>query len=552
MINTSKYNFHWKFNFLYGGGSNGIVQWTQLSHNGPLFPDPYKPHKIPVIINNQKIILPALAEEYATMFAKFLDTDYMKNNTFKKNFWKEFKVTLPDNLNINSLDLINFSLIKNYLDLEKEKNKLLTKEEKELIKKKINEYEEPYKYCIIDGIQQSIGNYKIEPPSIFLGRGNHPKSGLIKKRIMPEDVIINISQDVDIPKPNIKNHKWREIIHDQTVIWLASWKENITGKNKYIFTSLDSLFKSKSDEAKFDLAKKLKKKVNSIRDKYEQDLLDNNLKKKQLATALYLIDKLALRVGNTKNTKEEADTVGVTSLRIEHITLLEDNNIKIDFLGKDSIRYIKKVKLSEIVYNNIKSFSINKNKKNDLFDLINPTSLNEYLTSFMKDLTSKVWRTYNASYLFQKELDKITLPKINNIDPNEKINYLIAMVNQAYISVALLCNHQKNTKNTSDNVINNINLKLKEYSKKRKKLKEKKLSSQLKKLIKKIKELKLKKNIKLKMKNVSLNTSKNNYIDPRIIFAFIKKFNINLDKLLDKNFIKRFDWASSVDKDYKF
>ena len=39
---------------------------------------------------------------------------------------------------------------------------------------------------------------------------------------MPEDVTINLSKDAKIPEPNMKNHKWGEIIHDQSVIWLAS------------------------------------------------------------------------------------------------------------------------------------------------------------------------------------------------------------------------------------------------------------------------------------------------------------------------------------------
>ena len=41
-----------------------------------------------------------------------------------------------------------------------------------------------------------------------------------------------------------------------------------------------------------------------------------------MATALYFIDKLALRVGGKKDTKGQADTVGVTSLRVEHISFL--------------------------------------------------------------------------------------------------------------------------------------------------------------------------------------------------------------------------------------
>ena len=76
---------------------------------------------------------------------------------------------------------------------------------------------------------------------------------------------------------------------------------------------------------------------------------ENDDKTKQLACALYLIDNLALRVGNEKS-EDEADTVGVCSLRVEHIDLLEDNKLKLDFLGKDSIRFEKIVTIEESVY----------------------------------------------------------------------------------------------------------------------------------------------------------------------------------------------------------
>ena len=95
-------NVHdWKLNIMYGGGK---PQWTVLQHNGPIFPPPYVPHKVPVIINGNEVILPEQAEEYATMYAKFIGTDYDSNNTFRKNFWKELKSTLPTNIKIESLD----------------------------------------------------------------------------------------------------------------------------------------------------------------------------------------------------------------------------------------------------------------------------------------------------------------------------------------------------------------------------------------------------------------------------------------------------------------
>ena len=62
----------------------------------------------------------------------------------------------------------------------------------------------------------------------------------------------------------------------------------------------------------------------------------------------------------------------------------------------------------------------------------------------------------------------------------------------------------------------------------------------------------LKRETKEKMKNVSLGTSKTNYIDPRIIFAFIKKFDIPTEKIFTKTLIERFKWASDVSSKYTF
>jgi len=33
----------------------------------------------------------------------------------------------------------------------------------------------------------------IEPPTLFKGRGKHPKAGILKPRIEPEEVMLNIS-----------------------------------------------------------------------------------------------------------------------------------------------------------------------------------------------------------------------------------------------------------------------------------------------------------------------------------------------------------------------
>ena len=533
----------------------GKPQWTVFRHNGPMFPPEYEPHKITIKFKGEEVVLPELAEEYATLYAKYLGTEYVEKPKFNKNFFKDFKEVLPDNMKNSTIDDFDFTKIKAHLDKESEKRKNMTKEEKEKIKKQNEIIEEPYKHCVIDGAKQTVGNFKIEPPGIFLGRGEHPKLGMVKKRIRPEDVTLNLDENAPTPKINIDPNnrmKWGNIIHDNSVIWLATWKDEINGKNKYVFTSMDSIFKSKSDESKFDLARKLKRKANTIRQQYENQLNSDDNRVRQLATALYFIDNLALRVGGKKDSKEEADTVGVTSLRVEHITLLPPNIVKLDFLAKDSVRFCKKVNVSKPVFDNLMVFTSNKSKKEQLFDLISASTMNSYLDNFMSGLTAKVWRTYNASTLFQKEIDKINEEKVKAIHENERVSYLITMFNQANTTVALLCNHQKSVSGKFDEQIDKISEKIKLLKKKKKKYAEKKNKEMVAKLDSKIKLYKLKKNQKSGMKNVSLGTSKMNYIDPRIIYAFIKRFDIPENMVLTSSLTKRFTWASEVDSSYRF
>lgn len=532
-----------KFMLVGGGGK----QWSILIHNGPMFPPLYVPHNIPIVVNGKSIKLNPLAEEYITMYARYIDTEYVKNPKFNKNFFSDWKKVLGG-VSIDKIENVDLTEIKKYLNKIKEEKSNMSKEEKLILKNKQEKLDEPYKYCFIDGGKQKVGNFKIEPPGIFLGRGEHPKLGKIKNRVEPEDVTINISRTHPIPKPNVPG-KWKEVVHNNEVVWLATWVDNISGKNKYIFTSMESIFKSKSDKDKFDLARQLKKKVNDIRTKYYVDMKENNLLLKQNSTAVYLIDNLALRVGGKKDTKEKADTVGVTSLRVEHIILFEENIIKLDFLGKDSVRYCKKVQIDPVAYANIKDFTLNKGKKELLFDKITPTQLNNYLDSMLKGLTAKVWRTYNASILFQHELERVSTATMNKLPEEEKINYLMSVFNQANTAVAILCNHQKNVSSNLEKSVDTIDNAINKLKDKKKKTKN---GDKLKLINAKLVTLKMKKDTKIKQKNVSLGTSKNNYIDPRIIFAFQKKYNIPQDKLFNTALITRFEWASDVSSDFKF
>jgi len=75
-----------------GGKIN--IKWTTFHHNGVVFPPKYEPHNIPIMYKGEKINLTPEQEEYATIFSRYIDTEYYKIDKFKKNFWKDWSKIL--------------------------------------------------------------------------------------------------------------------------------------------------------------------------------------------------------------------------------------------------------------------------------------------------------------------------------------------------------------------------------------------------------------------------------------------------------------------------
>ena len=225
-------------------------------------------------------------------------------------------------------------------------------------------------------------------------------------------------------------------------------------------------------------------------------------------------------------------------------------------MGTDSVRYVNEVFVDQQVYDNVRRLLEYKEKGEDLFEYIRSADLNDYLKTFDPDLTAKVFRTFNASYVFQKELKEITA-KYKSYDKSDKLNLLLTMFNKANAKVALLCNHQKNVSKGFEESVGKINDKIKEYKTKLAELEgiNEPTDSQKKK-IKKLKEYiksqKHKKDLKLELKNISLGTSKTNYIDPRITVAFLKTHDIPVEKIFSSTLKEKFFWAFEVDSNWEF
>ncbi|KAG0680219.1 DNA topoisomerase 1 [Pichia californica] len=439
---------------------DGEVKWETLEHSGVIFPPEYEPlpKNVKLYYDGKPVTLPIEAEEVAGFFGALLESEHAKNPVFQKNFFKDFQNVLKDSggcpeTDINSFEKCDFSKIFQYYDKKREEKKSLPASEKKLIKEEKEKLEEKYKYCLLDGRKEQVGNFRIEPPGLFRGRGAHPKTGALKRRVQPEDITLNLGKDAPIPTPP-NGHNWGEVRHDNTVAWLAMWKENIMGNVKYVRFSQNSSFKGISDLKKFEKARELKKHIDKIRADYRSKLKSNLMIDRQIATATYLIDVFALRAGGEKR-DDEADTVGCCSLRFEHIFLKPPNIVIFDFLGKDSIRFYQEVQVDQQAFKNMKIFKKDPKKPgDDLFDRLDPSILNKYFQEFMTGLTAKVFRTYNASKTMQDQIDSI----VNEGTVNEKV----VAFNAANREVAILCNHQRTIPKAHQAGVQKINEKIEE------------------------------------------------------------------------------------------
>ncbi|TDH09149.1 hypothetical protein EPR50_G00083610 [Perca flavescens] len=553
------------------------VKWKFLEHKGPFFPPEYQPlpDNVNFYYSGKKVKLSLAAEEVALFFAQMLDHEYTTKKVFRENFFKDWRkeMTHEERSLIKDLDKCDFGEIHAMHKAKVEARKNMTKEEKLVLKEANQKIVDEFGYCLLDHHKERIGNFKIEPPGLFRGRGEHPKQGMLKKRIQPEDVIINCSRESSVPAPPA-GHRWKEVRHDNSVTWLASWTENIQGAIKYIMLNANSKLKGEKDWEKYEVARKLKSCVDDIRNQYNQDLKSKEMGTRQRAVALYFIDKLALRAGNEKEEGETADTVGCCSLRVEHITLhekLEGNEcvVEFDFLGKDSIRYYNKVPVIRKVFKNLKLFLVNKQPGDDLFDRLNTAMLNKHLSSLMPGLTAKVFRTYNASITLQQQL-KILTNKSDNM-AEKLLSY-----NRANRAVAILCNHQRAPPKTFDQSMANLQAKIDarketlalaktELKQAKKEAKNKGTSDpklqtlveRKKAAVKRCEEQLLKMEVQAtdreENKQIALGTSKLNYLDPRISVAWCKNTEVPVDKIYNKSQRDKFAWAIDMtEEDFEF
>ncbi|MGC8568979.1 MAG: DNA topoisomerase I [Nitrososphaeria archaeon] len=498
--------------------------WSSLIHNGIYVPEPYKARGIPLIVNGRKYYLSDEAELMALHFAAKMDK-YINDDVFVKNFEKDFKKRLPPELRAYSVREMDFSEFKKELEREKLEKKNMSKEEKQKERREKERLKRMYSFAILDGKKVQLSAWRVESAGIFIGRGNHPLRGRWKPQVTQSDIVLNLSKDAPVPPG-----RWKAIVHRPDVLWVAYWKDKLNGKEKYVWFHESVHLMQERNKNKYDTALYLGRKIARIRKLIMAGMRSRNIRTRKIATVAYLIDTLCMRVGDEKD-KDEADTVGATTLRVEHVTI-ENNEVRFRFLGKDSVLWEKKITNPPPEFlRNLKYF-IEHSKTGQIFEGISSRAVNRFLSKAVPGLTAKVFRTYHGTLTFYSYLNNV----IDSIEDEEDALFHVKVAN---LMAAIRLNHKRTPPaNFNESLQKKIFQLYQHLTRPKKKVNDS--------YLKKARKLEVQISLQKLIRDYNLNTSLKNYIDPRVVIAWSRKVNMPTERVYSASLRRKFKWANKA------
>ena len=419
---------------------------TQLIHNGIVIPDVPAPLGLTLVVRGRPIPLTPKQEEMALAWARKLDTPYIQDPVFAANFMRDFSAALGVEPPLAVAE-VDFGPCIRIVEAEREAKAQMPPEERKALAAQRKATREALKakhgYAIVNGQRVELGAYLAEPSGIFMGRGQHPLRGRWKEGARQGDITLNLSPDAPRPEGD-----WAEIVWQPESLWVARWQDKLAGKQKYLWLSDTTPVKQEREASKFDKATQLDAEMERVRERIGQDLSSDNPRRRTLATVCYLIDALCLRVGDEKD-PDEADTVGATTLRPEHLRIRPDGVVEFEFLGKDSVEWHKKLEPPQVVLDNLQELVRDARPSNatrngqptrdkpQLFPGVDSQDVNAYLTSILPGLTAKVFRTHHATTVVRESLSSSGV----RLEHPEYVKWQATTV--ANLEAATLCNHTK-------------------------------------------------------------------------------------------------------------
>jgi DNA topoisomerase-1 len=453
-----------------------------------VFPESYERTSFQVTAQGKPVDVGLEAEEYALIYHCYT-SKHEVDARFKDNFFKDWRKLLPPTLRQLPVAEFAFGPSKRSAEPCKEYRKRLAAGAKD----------RPPKRCMatVDGTEEAFTPCTVEGPGLFLGRGDHPARGRIKRRIRPEDVTLNLERSSAAPAAP-EGHRWRSVVHQPSSWWLAKWSDPVTGKDRYVWLAPDSHRRSLNDLRKFEFARKLDSaKVNSL----AASLVEaRDPRKKQMGVVLHLLETLVLRIGSEASNER---SFGLTTLLGKHIQLADSKGTAtFSFPGKDGVMYKGTVPLPAKVYPVLKQLKQAAGADRPVFPLVTSALVNKTLHALLPGLTARVFRTHHASQLYEQtllRLEQRELRKGKKETRKHAERRALEVLRGARETTAELCNHRKHN------------------------------GGQL-----------------------ETSTTVNNYLDPRVSVAFAKRHDIPIQRVFTAQQRARFAWALTAPASFMF
>ena len=227
--------------------------WCTLEHSGMQVAPVYQPHHVPLLYDGQPVQLSAEQEEMATLLVQACEK-FKPVPPFGENFMKDWRPLLEQTDEasvVEELDRCDFSRISDHLQVANAARLDAARAAMQHLPLGTgtaarrahvdNAFtDDAHTHAIVDGVRRMRDLNSIRLPEARLFGGpisGHPWRGRLSRRVLPEDVTLNLGRDAPVPPvPDVGDgqpHAWGGVVSNPTVPWLARWTDPLSGHMKY-------------------------------------------------------------------------------------------------------------------------------------------------------------------------------------------------------------------------------------------------------------------------------------------------------------------------------
>jgi DNA topoisomerase-1 len=176
---------------------------------------------------------------------------------------------------------------------------------------------------------------------------------------------------------------------------------------------------------------------------------------------------------------------------------------------------------------NMKKFTAGRRSDAQIFEGVNSTHVNAFLSGIVEGLSAKVFRTYHATRTVEEALKSKDVRGASDLDK-------LYFAKDANLAAAIYCNHKRTPPKTWEESLKKKEQKLEEYKVKGKEEMAQKTQRDI--------------DLTKRTKEYNLNTSMKNYIDPRTYKAWCDYVGLDWEKLYSKSLQRKFSWVAQSKK----